>query len=456
VFRFSTILIALLVVMGMLMPKSLGPVEAFGVLFANRGDPSSPYPQPASRLHDLTPIPTSPLSPLQQKDRLHSVNRTRLNQVIGSELQKLHENSEAAPASSTSESSLFKLMLGFDRFSRLRYGRGVGKLPEQRSLPQLTSYLLDSRWHHEVLARRLNSQDRAVAEARLLRVFVTVHAGAHFFELPFPTFFCLLFQESRLDFTVTSRTGARGVAQLTAVGLQQVNQLRKQPEWEARLQRAYRHLGLLHHDPEFQRWQQQLGVPLFPLGLQTLPQQVRLDRIGPEMVRKTLWRLKWQGQQTWDDTAVRRLSYRLRRGWRVADRLMPVQSAFNLAVEQHFGNDPNSVFHPETNILLGAVLMRYYLHYAWNRNGVPIPVPWKARPLIAVAAYNHGQTPMLRLLIRLQREMGPEKFQQLDEAQLLRYLTPRRLNWALRRSYRKVKEVRRHVLKIHQCSGAPS
>ena len=95
---------------------------------------------------------------------------------------------------------------------------------------------------------------------------------------------------------------------------------------------------------------------------------------------------------------------------------MPVQSAFNLAVEQHFGNDPNSVFHPETNILLGAMLVRYYLRYPWNRNGVPIPVPWKARPLLAVAAYNHGQSSMLRLLTRLQQEMGPENFQKLDSA----------------------------------------
>ena len=102
------------------------------------------------------------------------------------------------------------------------------------------------------------------------------------------------------------------------------------------------------------------------------------------------------------------------------------------------------------------MLVRYYLRYPWNRNGVPIPVPWKARPLLAVAAYNHGQSSMLRLLTRLQQEMGPENFQKLDSAQLLRYFTLQRLNRALRRPYRKVKEVRRHVLKIHQCSDAPS
>ena len=439
----------------MLTPQSLGPLDAFGSLLVKEGYPIASYPQPPSSLLDLTPIPTSPLTPTRRPDRLHSINRTHLNQVIASELQGLHETSDTAASSNNPQPSLFKLMLGFDRFSRLRYGRGVGRLPDQRSLRELTAYLMNSRWHREVLARLLNSQDRAVTETRLLRVFVTAHAGAHFFELPFPTFFCLLFQESQLDFTVTSRTGARGVAQLTAIGLRQIDQLRKQPEWETRLQRAYRYLGLLHHDPEFQRWQQQLGLQFFPLDLQTLPQQVRLDRIGPEMVRKTLWRLKWQGQQAWDDTAVRRLSYRLRRGWRVADRLIPVQSAFNLAVEQHFGNDPNSVFHPETNILLGAMLVRYYLRYRWNRNGVPIPVPWKARPLLAVAAYNHGQSPMLRLLTQLQQEMGLENFQKLDSAQLLHYFTPQRLGRALR-SYRKVKEVRRHVQKIHQCSGAPS
>ncbi|MDP7631052.1 MAG: hypothetical protein QGF03_10855 [SAR324 cluster bacterium] len=47
---------------------------------------------------------------------------------------------------------------------------------------------------------------------------------------------------------------------------------------------------------------------------------------------------------------------------------------------------------------------------------MPIPVPWKARPLLAVAAYNHGQSSMLRLLTRLQQEMGPENFQKLDSA----------------------------------------
>ena len=427
-----------------------------GGLLANGAYPVVLYPQPPSGLLDLTPVPTSSLKPTQRTDRFHSVNHEQLNQAIASELWELHTEPETTVHFEHLDPALFKLMLGFDRFSRSRYGRGVGKLPDQRSLQQLTDYLMDSRWHREVLSQLLNSPDRAASEARLLRIFVTVHAGAHFFELPFPTFFCLLFQESQLDFTVTSRTGARGVAQLTAIGLQQANQLRKQPEWETRLQRAYRHLRWLHHDPEFQKWQKQLGLSPSPLDLKTIPQHVRLDHIGPEVIRKTLRLLKSQGQQMWNDRVVRRLSYRLRRGWKVADRLIPVQSAFNLAVEQHFGNDPHSVFHPETNILLGAMLVRYYLYYPWNLNGVSIPVPWKARPLVAVAAYNHGQKPMLRLLSRLQREMPQEDFQNLDSAQLLRYLTPRRLRWALRRSYRKVREVRRHVLKIHQCSVLPS
>ena len=348
---------------------------------------------------------------------------------------------------------LFQLFMQYETISRLRYNRGSGRLMFQKDLEGLSRFIMQSRWYREALKRLSSSDIYGFSESQFIRILMTIQTGAHFFEVPYPALFCLFFQESKLDFKVVSRTGAKGVGQLTSIGLLQSNKLRKRSLHERKLQSAAKHLNQVYHDPVVLKWLNLLEMsPKLP-KINPIPEQIKFTRINSSFINKIGKELVRRGHQYGKNIGlVWVLSKKIRRGDILPDRYAHAHGVFSELLEKEYAQSQASVYNIETNILLSIMLFNHYYRYRWGSNLQRFDLDSDIRIMLAIAAYNHGQSGIRRYLINLKHEFPMLVLKDLSVRKLQLLFTTRRLSRALRRPYRKVREASRHVRKVMECA----
>ena len=148
---------------------------------------------------------------------------------------------------------------------------------------------------------------------------------------------------------------------------------------------------------------------------------------------------------------IRRRLNRLRQGRSLSLTYAPIHAHYVLALEENYAGEPGNIFHIETNILLSTLLFRHYLQSKW-RYGKSV---WKPRPevqrVLAVAAYNQGQSSARNLFRLLQKEIG-KKPEEITLNEFVEHLTPQRVQQALKGSKAQARELIDHALNVAECA----
>ena len=351
---------------------------------------------------------------------------------------------------------LLEYLLLQESLARWHYHWGTQALPQQRSLSQLQHYFLQSYWFRENLQEMLIQREYGFPELSLVRVLSAIQASSYFLEIPYPTLFCLFFKESRLDYKAVSPTGARGLGQLTGIGIQQIEQIRRQAGEDERLQATLAHLQRRYADPTWQGLLQELGFEgTLPQDL-SLPSRMEVPtRYASLRLPEVQQRLLAQQLPYASNTMfVQRQLRRMRQGRRLPLEYAPIHAQYVEVLQESYASEPGNIFHIETNVLLSSALFRHYLNYEWRFRGNTWDLQPAVRRALAVAAYNQGQTGVRRLLYILRRELRKEP-NEITLADLLRNLTLKRVQRALEGSEAQSRELRDHVLQIAECAEAP-
>ncbi len=413
---------------------------------------SATYPNASSSHLDWTAIPPDyefPLQarrfqqPLAAQPLIHELDRLAVPLIAQ------HPDWEETQLTK----QFYQFYLGYDAFSRLRYERGVHFIHTQRDREALAEFMVQQRWTQEVLERYSTHPDYGHLPGYLFRTLATIQTAAHFFEIPYPTLFCLFFQESKLDYRMVSRTGARGVGQLTSIALRQVMTLREEGDNERLLELSVQHLGQVYRDPLFRQWMNHLDLTLdFPL-----PEKPRMEL---RVATPTLYTMVSQTSKLLrrariaygkDEGLIWVLVRKIRHGEILPERYSKVHWAYDQIAERYLASEPQSVFNIETNILLSAMLLKHYYDYTWKNRGHVIELKPEVRAMMAIAAYNNGQSGIRRFLAGLENEFRLS-LRDASAEWVASKFTARRLSRALRRPYSKIREVSRHIRHITACS----
>jgi len=348
-----------------------------------------------------------------------------------------------------------KFLSTYNRISALRYRRVVLKLPSQKGIRELSDFLMRTVWFKRFVIPVATKAIYGYSPQQTLRTNIAAHTASHFFQIPYPTMLCLLFQESKFDFNVRSYTGALGLGQLTSIGIEQVHILRQKPYHEKRIQAAARHLRNIYNDPMMAELIKKfkLDVELFDLG--EFPAEVEkfqpdvnsfVEDVGTELVR--------QGKPYGgNDKLISALVQRILRGDILSGKYAAIHPAVQQVAERRYGKKYGNVLNIETNVLVTAMLLKYYINYKWKLKGTNI---LKFQPsiqaAISVAAYNQGQA-TVRKWFRGVLNVNPGF--DLEKSGLLEYqpyFTPKSLKKVLRNSNARAREAFEHVWKITQCA----
>ena len=207
------------------------------------------------------------------------------------------------------------MFMQFESMSRQIFNRGTVSLPTQTDLEGLADHVVESRWYREALNRFYSNNAYGFSEERMLRVLISIHTAANFFEVPYPTLFCLFFQESKFDFLADSATGAKGIGQLTSIGLREVQRLRSDSKMELKLQKTAFHLNRVYTDPQIQKWLENLGFKINFAKISPIPEKIEFTRLSSSFMREVGKELVKEGQSYGENTSLLWfLSKRLRRG----------------------------------------------------------------------------------------------------------------------------------------------
>ena len=76
------------------------------------------------------------------------------------------------------------MFMQLESISRQIFNRGTVSLPTQTDLKGLADYIVESRWYREALNRISSNNAYGFSEERMLRVLMSIHTAAHFFEVP--------------------------------------------------------------------------------------------------------------------------------------------------------------------------------------------------------------------------------------------------------------------------------
>jgi len=348
---------------------------------------------------------------------------------------------------------IIMMFLQLETISIKNFNRGTESFPTQANLEGLADHVVNSRWYREALMRFSSNNAYGFSEERMLRVLMSIHSAAHFFEVPYPTMFCLFFQESKFDFLADSPTGAKGVGQLTSIGLREIQRLRNKSELELKLQRTAFHLNKVYTDPQIKKWLENLGFKINFSKISPIPDEIEFTRLSSAFMQEVGKELVKAGQSYGENTSLLWvLSNKLRRGTILSNRYAKMHKVFSQMLEEQYARSQASAYNIETNILLSTMLFNHYYRYQWRNNGIVFNLSPEARVILATSAYNHGQTGMRRFLINLKQEFPKMRFQELSFKDLRILFTMRRLSNALQRPLHKIKEASRHVRKIMDCS----
>jgi len=353
---------------------------------------------------------------------------------------------------------LYRFFLTYDLISRLRFYRGADAFPGQHDFPEISAYIAERRWFDEYLSKVTENPIYDYKEYYPIQVIMAVHAAAHFFQLPFPTLFCLIFQESKFDFTVVSGVGAVGLGQLTPIGVKQIEKLRgKRKDYEGRLQAATAHLGNVYRDEVFLQILDRMGIEHdFPTLPSTFPKTVghRFPKaVNADFVKEVAERVQQKGLSFGSDPALLRKKCRLlSRGMMMPDRYAALHGVYQEVMERRFGEKLGNVYNPETNILYSALLLRYYMKYRWCISGQDLELRPLVRSMAAVVSYNQGQTGVRRYLSHTQREFPDLDLNEATLEHCSKLFTKKRLSVHHRGKSGTVKEVYKHATSIGNCA----
>ncbi len=340
-----------------------------------------------------------------------------------------------------------------ESLARWHYHWGTEALPGQRNQTQLYNYFLSSYWFQENLQRFLAQSEYGFPELSLVRTLSAIQASAFFLEVSYPTIFCLFFKESRLDYKAVSASGARGLGQLTGIAIKQIELLREDTEEQNRLNAALHHLQQRYADPTWQGILTELGYQVqLPQNLSLPPKMVVPTRSASLLLPEVQKRLKEEQLPYASKTSqIRRRLNRLRQGRSLSLTYAPIHAHYVLALEEIYAGEPGNIFHIETNILLSTLLFRHYLQSKW-RYGKSV---WKPRPevqrVLAVAAYNQGQSSARNLFRLLQKEID-KKPEEITLKEFVEHLTPQRVQQALKGSKAQARELIDHALNVADCA----
>ena len=352
---------------------------------------------------------------------------------------------------------LYRFALTYDLISRLRFSRGVDNLPGQCDIPKIMKEIMGTRWFREYVVKITEREEYGFREDYPLRLVAAIHTAAHFFELPYPTLLCLLFQESKFDFSVVSRVGAVGLGQLTPIAVKQVAKLRRKRHYEDRLQAATAHLKKVYSDPVFlqilDRMDLQHNFPTLPPRFPAAAAVVfpRNDRTS--VVRQVAAELGKQGFPYAADIALVENKCRLlSRGMVLPERYAAVHGVYRDVMERNYGQHLGNLYNPETNVLYAAMILRYYLKYRWYVSGREVDLKPLVRTMAAIVSYNQGQAGVRKYLRKVAHEFPDVALDEVSLAQCNRLFTRERLQLYHPDSPTTVSEVFRHATRIGSCS----
>jgi len=343
--------------------------------------------------------------------------------------------------------------LQFETISRKRFNRETKRLSSQVELEDLAEHIVESRWYREAINRFSSNNAYGFSEERLLRVLFSIQVASNSFDLPFPSLFCLFFQESKFDFLANSHTGAKGIGQLTSIAIKEISRLRNNQKKELLLQKTAAHLNKLYADPQINLWLEELGFKINLPNISPIPKIIEFTKINSAFMKDVGDELVKNGHSYGGDIGLLwYLSKKIRRGRILSERYAHTHKIFSKMLAERYASSPSSAYNIETNILASTVLFNHYYRYKWQNGKDLFFIPEDTRAILAASAYNHGQSGMRRFLINLKNEFPVMNFKDLSVNKLSNYFTHQRLLKALQRPKDKIREASTHVKNIIECS----
>jgi len=251
-------------------------------------------------------VPDSPANSVKHLEILQSIPDLSTNQLLQSvgNLHRSYFEKKKNQFFNERMRRIIMMFMQFESISRQIFNRGTVSLPTQTDLEGLADHVVESRWYREALNRFSSNNAYGFSEERMLRVLMSIHTAAHFFEVPYPTLFCLFFQESKFDFLANSATGAKGIGQLTSIGLREVQRLRNASEMELKLQKTAFHLNRIYTDPQIQKWLENLGFKINFAKISPIPEKIEFTRLSSSFMREVGKELVKDGQSYGENTSL--------------------------------------------------------------------------------------------------------------------------------------------------------
>lgn len=392
-------------------------------------------------------VPNSPDQPVPE-------SKLTADQIVAlaNSFYATHSPRTASDFPNANLARMHRLATTYDQISRARFSGGAPPLASQREAPELIDYVLKGGWLDE-MSRMTGDPIYAYSEDRALRIFISSHAAAQSYSIPYPTLFCLLFQESQFNFKVRSSSGATGLGQLTGVAVKQIQINRKTEEVERRLQSALTNIRTVYSDPVMlevlKKMGFQPGFPVlgkFPKDIQTSP--AIDDAFVAEMQRE----LTKDGHSYGGNLPlVKKLSRQISRGILLPKQYAAMHPVYLRVVSQAKATLGNTL-HVETNVLLSALLLRYYMDFPWKVDHTVVKLQPEVKAMVAVAAYNQGPAGVLRYLAQFKRAFPEKDLGTMNLNDFRATFTSARVASALRRTPAQTREIVEHVWKVKLCA----
>jgi len=141
-------------------------------------------------------VPDSPVNSVNHLEILQSIPDLSTNQLLQSvgNLHRSYFEKKKNKFVNENMRRIIMMFMQFESMSRQIFNRGTISLPTQTDLEGLADHVVESRWYREALNRFYSNSAYGFSEERMLRVLISIHTAANFFEVPYPSLFCLFFQ----------------------------------------------------------------------------------------------------------------------------------------------------------------------------------------------------------------------------------------------------------------------